>query len=104
MKTLPVVLTPEAEADLDGIGLFIVGNGAHPLTAVGYLNRIRDRCRKIGLSPHGGVARDDIHPGLRMVPFEKSAVVLYRVTKDAVAIVSIIYGGRDYEALMRDPS
>jgi toxin ParE1/3/4 len=38
--------------------------------------------------------------GLRTVPFERKAVIAYRVTK-AVEITNIFYGGRDYEALYR---
>ena len=37
-----------------------------------------------------------------MVPFEHSAVIVYVIADDLVHIVSIFYGGRDYEALMRD--
>nr|WP_260682893.1 type II toxin-antitoxin system RelE/ParE family toxin [Rhizobium laguerreae] len=58
------------------------------------------RCRKIGDAPNGGRPRDDLAPGLRTVPFEHSAVIAYHVT-DAVEIVNVFYGGRDYEALLR---
>jgi len=56
----------------------------------------------IGNAPHGGRSRDDIMPGLRTVPFEHSAVIAYIVDDGLVCIVNIFYGGRDYEALMRD--
>jgi toxin ParE1/3/4 len=46
--------------------------------------------------------RDDISLGLRTVPFEHSAVIAYAIESDAVLIVNIFYGGRDYETLMRD--
>ena len=35
-----------------------------------------------------------------MVPFERSAVIVYRVGK-TVEIVNVFYGGRDYEAAYR---
>ncbi|WP_353019119.1 hypothetical protein [Mesorhizobium sp. M0800] len=41
-------------------------------------------------------------PGLRTVPFEHSAIIAYVGSHDLVRIVSIFYGGRDYETLMRD--
>lgn len=45
-------------------------------------------------------SRDDLAPGLRIVPFEHSAVIAYHVA-DAVEIVNTFYGGRNYEALFR---
>jgi toxin ParE1/3/4 len=36
-----------------------------------------------------------------MVPFERSAVILYMIETNRVRITNIFYGGRDYEALMR---
>ena len=70
--------------------------------ADGFIERIRARCRLIGNVPFGGVARDDLGSGLRMTPFERSAVIMYRVLDDRVQIVNVIYGGRDYEALYRE--
>lgn len=70
--------------------------------ADGFIGRIRARCRTIGNVPFGGVARDDLGSGLRMTPFERSAVIMYRVLDDRVQIVNVFYGGRDYEALYRE--
>ena len=39
--------------------------------------------------------------GLRTVPFERSAVIAYRVENDTVEITNIFYGGQDYEALYK---
>jgi toxin ParE1/3/4 len=39
-----------------------------------------------------------------MVPFEHSTVIIYKVIEDAVEIINVFYGGRDYAALMRDKS
>lgn len=36
------------------------------------------------------------------MPFEHSAIIACVVDDDVVRIVNIFYGGRDYEALMRD--
>lgn len=101
MKTLPVRFRPEAEADLDEIARYVIEQSGSIKTALGFLGRIRTRCLSIGDAPLGGVARNDLAAGIRMVPFERSAVILYRITDDAVEIVTIAYGGRDYEALHR---
>ena len=71
------------------------------LEARGFTGRIKTRREKIGDVPHIGTARDDILPGLRMVPFERSAVVLYMLETNRVRVTNIFYGGRDYEALLR---
>jgi toxin ParE1/3/4 len=49
----------------------------------------------------GGRPRDDLSPGLRTTPFERSVVIAYVVEGGAVQITNIFYGGRDYEALYR---
>lgn len=59
------------------------------------------RARHIGDAPFGGRARDDPEPGLRTVPFERSAVIACHVGK-TVVVMNVFYGGRDYEALYRD--
>lgn len=68
----------------------------------GFVQRIKDRCERIGDAPHGGRPRDDLEPGLRTVPFERSAMIVYRVERDRVRITNIFYGGQDFEALFRD--
>ena len=68
--------------------------------ALAFVRRIRARCHKIGDAPKGGRPRDDLQPGLRTVPFERSTVIAYRVG-NTVEIVNVFYGGRDYETLYR---
>jgi len=52
--------------------------------------------------PKRGTRRDDLGPGLRAVGFERRATIVFRVEKDAVDIVRILYGGRDLEMALRD--
>lgn len=100
---LDVFIDKSAEDDLFDIWQFIAESNASDVTADKFIARIKIRCEKIGDVPYIGTARDDILPGLRMVPFERSAVVLYMVEPDRIRITNIFYGGRDYEALMRQP-
>ncbi len=69
--------------------------------ALGFTLRVRERCERIGDAPRGGRPRDDLAPGLRTVPFERSAVIAYVIENGRVQITNIFYGGRDYEALYR---
>lgn len=99
MQRAKVRFRPEALTDLRDIYAFVLSLSQSPVSARRYVGRIRLRCEKIGDAPHGGVSRDDLAPGLRMVPFEHSAVVLYLVDGGGVLITNIFYGRRDYAAL-----
>jgi len=100
MQRLPVVLREEAIADLEEIYRYIAEQSGLPETAWRFVQRIRIRCERIGDAPHGGHKRDDLVPGLRTVPFERSAVIAYLVEDGLVRVTNIFYGGRDYEALV----
>jgi toxin ParE1/3/4 len=99
MKRLPVVLREEAVSDLFEIYRYIAEQSGFPEQAWRFVQRIQARCERIGDVPLGGRTRDDLSPGLRIVPFERSAVIAYLVEDDAVRVTNIFYGGRDYEAL-----
>ncbi|MBN9552119.1 MAG: type II toxin-antitoxin system RelE/ParE family toxin [Alphaproteobacteria bacterium] len=100
MRHLRVTYRPDAIADLADIYRFIATRGQSRDVALAFVRRIRARCHKIGDAPNGGRPRDDLRPGLRTVPFERSAVIAYRVGR-TVEIVNVFYGGRDYETLYR---
>jgi toxin ParE1/3/4 len=101
MKRLKVRFRPEATRDLAAIFLYVHELSRSYATSRGFVRRIRERCERIGDAPFGGRPRDDLEPGLRTVPFEKSAVIAYKVDGDYVRITNIFYGGRNYEAAYR---
>ncbi len=102
IQRLAVVISEEAITDLKAMAAYILESSGSESIADGFVDRIKQRCQSIGNAPRGGRSRDDIAPGLRTVPFEHSAIIAYIVSDDLVRIVNIFYGGRDYEALMRD--
>jgi toxin ParE1/3/4 len=104
MRRLEVRFRPEASDDLEDIYRSIFRATLSPALAEGFTKRIRERCRRIGNVALGGRLRDDLEPGLRTVPFERRAVIAYKVESDCVRITNIFYGGRDYEALYRRQS
>ena len=79
-----------------------IADAATPDIAVNYVDAIITYCE--GLAPHGGRARDDIRPGLRTTSYPKRTVVAFAVLDEIVAIIGIFHGGRDDEALLRDPA
>jgi toxin ParE1/3/4 len=94
-----VVLRPQAEADLESIYRFIENDSR--ARAMNYIRRLRERCEALRYFPERGRPRDDILPGLRILTFERSAVIEYMIEGDQVRIVDIFYRGRDYEAILR---
>ncbi len=93
---------PEAIADLAEIYRFIAIRSQNRAIARDFVGRIKERCERIGYVPLGGTPRDDLEPGLRTVPFERTAVIAYKVEHDTVRIGNIFYGGRDFEVLYAD--
>lgn len=102
MPRLEVRYRPEAVSDLEDIYRYIVALSAAPAVAQAFVSCIRSKCELIGDAPSIGIARDDLVPGLRLTSFERTAVIAYVIDGDAVRIVNVFYGGRDYEALFRD--
>jgi toxin ParE1/3/4 len=97
MRRLKVTFRLEARADLENIYRAVLEVSQNEKVAIGFYNRIYDRCKRIGFVPFGGRSRDDLQKGLRTVPFEHSAIIAYKVEDDRVDITNIFYGGRDYE-------
>lgn len=98
MRRLPVRISESAIDDLWQIGRFLHQNGAGRSVIDRFVERIEQKCHSIGDAPEGYPLREDIGPGLRAVPFEHSALITYRLAQDAVEIVNVFYGGRDYGA------
>ena len=99
MRRLKVEYQPEAINDLGEIYRYVSLKSQDRMTAQEFVRRIKRRCNRIGLVPFGGRPRSDLEDGLRMVPFEHSAVIVYKVEAHCVRIANVFYGGRDYEAL-----
>jgi toxin ParE1/3/4 len=98
MRRLTVTYRPEAIDDLKQIHTDIAILSQSRAVANKFTERMMARCRKIGDAPRGGRSRDDLYPGLRTVPFERSAIIAYVVT-EVVEITNIFHSREDYEAL-----
>lgn len=101
MRRAKVRFRSQALDDLREIFRFVLSLSQSPETARRYVGRIRDRCETIGDAPHGGAPREELAPGLRMVSFEHSVIILYKVEDGTVLITNIFYGRRDYPVLVR---
>ena len=100
MKKYKVNFRPIAEADLMGLYDYIERETGAGIAA-GYIDRIEEVCFALETFPERGAPRDDIFPGLRILSFERRAVIAFQVGKSEVVIVRIFYGGQDYERALR---
>ncbi|MCQ0989459.1 type II toxin-antitoxin system RelE/ParE family toxin [Jiella marina] len=101
MRRVEVTYRPEAISDIRQIYRAVLAKSRSRRVAARYAQRIYQRCEKIGDVPLGGRPRDDLRPGLRSVPFEKSALILYQVD-ESVLIINVFPRGQDYESLFQD--
>lgn len=82
---------------------YIERKSGYPERALAYVRRLRERTEKLQTGPFRGRERDDIRPGLRVVPVARSAVIAFDVDeeKGVVRVLNYFHGGRDYETLLR---
>ena len=101
MKQYTVEFTEAAIEDLEAIFEYALERSRDFDTARRYTDRIFERCKRIGDAPHGYPERHDLGVGIRLVPFENSAVILYLIRDESVWVTNIFAGGRDYDAILK---
>lgn len=99
MKEYAIKFTPEAESQLAELYGYIA-NASSPQVAERYLGAIMTYCDSLKFFPLRGTRRDDIRPGIRTTNYRKRAVIAFTVDTDAIIILGVFYGGRDYETLL----
>ena len=100
MAASQVVFTRRAEQRLTELYDYIADNSS-PILAIDYIRRIRLACLVLADFPERGRRRNDIRPGLRTITMERRVTIVYRVLRSRVEIVTIAYGGRDFEGELR---
>ena len=105
MKTYQVYLMPDAIKDLEQIYEYISTESGFPERAWAFIEKFRLKCQKLETAPLRGQQRNDLMKNLRIYPLNKKTVVAFVVDEkqQAVRILNIFYGGRDYEAIMSVP-
>jgi toxin ParE1/3/4 len=93
-----VVLTAEAEADLEQIATYIAAQSVQ--TALNFVQELREKCGSLADAPRGYplVPRYE-HLGIRRRPFG-NYLIFYRVGPDVIEVVHVLHGARDYEPLL----
>lgn len=88
-----VVFSNDARRDLLDLYAYIRDRSS-PVVARGYIDRIRDFCRELSTFPKRGMSRSDLGEGVRIVGFERSASIVFKVAGAQVIILGIFYRGR----------
>ncbi|MEA2783577.1 MAG: toxin ParE1/3/4 [Rhodospirillaceae bacterium] len=93
-----VVLTAEAEIDLETIAQYIARDSL--TTALSVVHELREKCLALNEAPRGYplVPRYE-HHGIRRRP-SGSYLIFYRVGTETIEVVHILHGARDYERLL----
>jgi toxin ParE1/3/4 len=99
----PVRFAPAAERDLSQL-LDYIAAAATPTIAGRFVDELIAHCESFATFPDRGSPRDDIRPGLRTTGFRGRVVIAFAAIDDAVVILGIYYGGRDYETLLTEPN
>lgn len=89
-----VVLASDALNDLRSLYDHIA-EAAGTGVADAYDARLRKTCVRLADFPRRGTPRDDLGEGVRTVPFERRAVIAYRVEGATVRILRVLHRGRD---------
>jgi toxin ParE1/3/4 len=93
-----VVVTAEAETDLEQIANYISEQSVE--IALNFVQELREKCESLADAPRGYplLPRHE-HLGIRRRPFG-DYLIFYRVGADAIEVVHILHGARDYEPLL----
>ncbi|CAN7221295.1 type II toxin-antitoxin system RelE/ParE family toxin [Pararhizobium sp. LjRoot238] len=92
-----VLLHPKAEEELNGL-YDTLAERAGPATAWTFVAGIRAFCSELSDFPERGTERVEFMPGLRIIGYRRSVSIAFTVQADAVVILGIFYGGRNFTA------
>lgn len=88
----PVVITGEAEADLENIADYIASD--NPARAATFVAELREKAEAIGHMPHAYPPRPDLGPDFRTAIYGRYLIV-FRDLPEAVYVLRVVHGARD---------
>ena len=83
---LSVRFHPAARAQLFDLYEYIAAETGRD-RAGGFIDRIEAGCLSLGTFPEMGRKAEDLGPDLRLHPFERRAMIVYRATSEAVEVL-----------------
>lgn len=94
---LSLLLSPDAETDLDDIWTFIAADSNEAADRV--IDAITGKFEMLQTMPNSGRQRNELRTGLCNLPIGKFSI-FYQVTEDTIEIVRILHGARDLPSLL----
>ncbi|MGO9271591.1 MAG: type II toxin-antitoxin system RelE/ParE family toxin [Terriglobia bacterium] len=94
-----LLISPQAEMDLDQIWLYIAKESQSIERAERFLDRFTTFFSRLARNPYLGRQRDDLRPGYRSFPLG-DYVILYRLTgAEEIMVLRVVHGSRDLGGL-----
>ena len=93
-----IIRSPLARADVDEIAEYIAERNLE--AALRWLDELDRQFKLLADFPGAGVARDEVVPGLRSLPFG-NYLIFYRAGGGGVEIVRVLHGARDLRRVFR---
>lgn len=93
---------PDAIKELEAIYSDLTDKSGPPERAWAFVEELGRKCCELETAPLRGQPRSDLMENLRIIPLDRKAVAAFLVDAEtqAVLILNIFYGSRDYEALI----
>lgn len=93
-----VTITAEAESDLERIATYVAQQS--PQSALKLVRELREKCESLLDTPRAYplVPRYE-HLGIRR-RLSGQFLIFYRISSDAIEVIHILHGARDYESLL----
>ena len=93
-----VIITDEAEADLEEIGDYIARDS--PRRAVSFVSELVDRCERLtGMHNSFPLVSGHEHTGVRRRPYGEY-LIFYRFDETGVKVLRILNGARNHESIL----
>ncbi len=93
MKAYEVSFNPQSRREMI-TQLRHLADKASPQVAHNYLARIKTFCLSLATFPQRGTEIEGNPHGIRMVGFERSVTILFRIEGNAVRILRVLFGGQ----------
>lgn len=96
-----VLQTPGAEEDLLVIGRYIAAESQSLEVALGFLDRIAEKCSLYAMQPKMATYRPDLGNNVHTFAVD-SYVVIYQPIEDGIRVLMVIHGARNIPPLFKD--
>lgn len=93
---IPVVVSAEAEADIEEIGEFIAQD--NPDRAVTFVTELRAKALAVRHYPNAYPSRDDLRPGMRVAIYGRYNIY-FEIFPTEVVIARVVHSARDQRGI-----